>query len=928
MIKNNKWLTRAGWLVYWIWHLIFVIVAVVILLPYITLPIINSVRIGAAPFHYAVYTSVMVTIPFLSLIIVWWKFRKDITAALKLFYAVELPLLLLLLLRIAFFRDAPLPAQILLCNISLGVAAYFCMLLYRTIPETQPGKYIDLILSTIIALVGTYLGLLLGLQFLPILLSLCTGIWQAIMGFSWSSLWGFFTGMSFNPLIILYVLLFFSTALFFLTTPLVLLFLYLHQFTQRIRVTSCLPLVIVVLGVLIVEGVIFNIGSMQPQHKAFNLTQNEQKSTSEQEVLLSQVEIIREGLLNAYLASYRYVSTTGSSQSLKKHYAETLGSNSPIAGYGQALFNGLAAPFMYQGDGFDEDRTLASLRYQEFFDTPIEKGERNSILAAVKATWENEQNVAGLMNAASHYVLLKNQAIDIEEHGDMATITITQILENQTFQPQEVLFHFSLPDDAVITGLWMSDEMHLPEKFPHVVSPRGAAQSVYKSEVNRRIDPALLEQVGPVQYRLRAFPIPARVVEQGSRRNRYSDTFRDFSVSPALVRFQYMVSINADGKWPMPKILEKRNVFWNEKTVRSHNIALPESWLPIAITASDPARLSKHVVSVSDRQIVAVPRKEKNNNRSYSTSAVIIDGSFSMNTVQEQVEEQIHWLEENNLAFDLFFCQNTCQEIGGSDVQQLTYFGNSQLHNQLSQFIAKTSKSSKSYSSIYVLTDTGSYELTPEITEVFTVPKQPLWLVHLHEKIPYAYSDEVIDWINDSQGGIARTLDEATNRYWWNLRIGEESKLGSFMGVSTNYFWYLQDGLPSNPSEEVPFTALAASRLLQYTAANSNKTQLAELDQIHNIAKTYDIVSFFSSMLVLVEDRQREMLKEAEASEDRFDREIETGSEILGKPTDAFAVPGVPEPEEWALIIIVGCLLSIAYRKKIIKRCRTYSLFQ
>ena len=160
-MKNVKWLTRAGWSVYWIWHLVFIIVAIVILLPYITLPIINSVRIGAAPHHYAVYALAMVMIPFLSLIIVWWRFRKDIAAALKLFYAVELPLLLLLLLRVAFFRDVPFPAQLVLCNISFGIASYFCMLLYRTIPETQPGKYVDLILSCIIALVGTYLGLLL-----------------------------------------------------------------------------------------------------------------------------------------------------------------------------------------------------------------------------------------------------------------------------------------------------------------------------------------------------------------------------------------------------------------------------------------------------------------------------------------------------------------------------------------------------------------------------------------------------------------------------------------------------------------------------------------------------------------------------------------------------------------------------------------------
>ena len=72
-----KWLTRGGKIVYWLWHLIFVIVALTFVLPYITLPIINGVRIGSVPFHYAVYVSLMVLVPFLSLVIVWYRFREN-----------------------------------------------------------------------------------------------------------------------------------------------------------------------------------------------------------------------------------------------------------------------------------------------------------------------------------------------------------------------------------------------------------------------------------------------------------------------------------------------------------------------------------------------------------------------------------------------------------------------------------------------------------------------------------------------------------------------------------------------------------------------------------------------------------------------------------------------------------------------------------
>lgn len=69
-------------------------------------------------------------------------------------------------------------------------------------------------------------------------------------------------------------------------------------------------------------------------------------------------------------------------------------------------------------------------------------------------------------------------------------------------------------------------------------------------------------------------------------------------------------------------------------------------------------------------------------------------------------------------------------------------------------------------------------------------------------------------------------------------------------------------------------------------------------------------------MLVLVEERQRQLLKAAEQRKDRFAREVETGAESLSTPIDPFTVPGVPEPEEWALLLVVLTLLCIAYVRK------------
>jgi putative PEP-CTERM system integral membrane protein len=938
-MNKARWFVLGGMSIYWLWHVLFVIVALAILLPFVALPIINSAFNAAAPWHYAIYVSIMVALPFLSIGIVWWRFRANAVAALKLFYAVELPLMLLLLLRVTLFRDAPFAAQFLLLNISIAIAAYFGMLWYSSAVTTPSGKQLgrvlsnivlsNIALSTIVALVGVYLGLLLGIVFLPLALTLIVECWQGLINLSWATVAEFFRVVFDTPLIVIFVLLFFLTAVFFLVTPLLLIAFYLEQFYARLRKTPLPQLAVASLCVIVFETVIFSQSYQQSQLRAFELTESLPTDPIKRDQLLNEADTIREGLLSAYLAAYRYLSTTESSRSVKHSYQELLGEKSAIADFAQNLFNALASPFLYQGSTFNQDKTLAADRYQQFFDTPIEKAEKEHILSAVKATWENEQNEAGLMNAASHYVLLTDQSITVEEQGDLATISIVQVLENQTYQAQEIVFHFKLPEDAVVTGLWMSDDIQNPEKFRHVVSPRGAAQSVYKAEVRRRIDPALLEKVGPQQYRLRAFPIPARAVEQSHQRNRYSDAFKGFRVVPASVKFQYVVSIDKQGQWPMPTLLEKRNVYWNKQTKRSHATESIAHWLPETIATSEPNALLAHTTTMGTGFVQALPRDKQvptkmPAKRFERPMAVIIDGSYSMNQVQDSLQKQLSWLQQSSINYDIFFCQLRCTKTEINALSKQVFFGNSQLLEQLS---AWSTHEASNYASVFVLTDGGSYELSPDKDLPLRAPKQALWLIHLAQQLPYAYSDAVIDAVNDSGGGIAETITEAIDKFLWTQQVGQSLNHAKLIGVSKQYFWYwhknadninidMDADMDIDKNQSSPFSALAAARWINHLAAKNDKSDLDNLDHIHSIAKQNDIVSFYSSMLVLVEDRQRDLLAEAESKEDRFEREIETGEEGLGAPTDPFSVPAVPEPEEWALLIIVGCLLLIAYKRQ------------
>ncbi len=95
----------------------------------------------------------------------------------------------------------------------------------------------------------------------------------------------------------------------------------------------------------------------------------------------------------------------------------------------------------------------------------------------------------------------------------------------------------------------------------------------------------------------------------------------------------------------------------------------------------------------------------------------------------------------------------------------------------------------------------------------------------------------------------------------------------------------------------------------------ANLRALSTLDQLHAIATNQSIVTPFSSMLVLVNPRQEELLKQLEARGDRFDREVEEVGETL--PENNLSVTAVPEPHEWLLIGLAVAMLGwYAYEER------------
>ncbi|MEL6786316.1 MAG: PEP-CTERM sorting domain-containing protein, partial [Cyanobacteria bacterium J06607_15] len=142
--------------------------------------------------------------------------------------------------------------------------------------------------------------------------------------------------------------------------------------------------------------------------------------------------------------------------------------------------------------------------------------------------------------------------------------------------------------------------------------------------------------------------------------------------------------------------------------------------------------------------------------------------------------------------------------------------------------------------------------------------------------------------------------------------------------VVDGYSWTVSDksdsGIISEAKSDRGLKAIAARQLVSYLAQKGkNQLSLQELDAIHRVAKSHDVVTPYSSMIVLVNDDQREQLKAAEAKTDRFDREVETGTEQLDQPFNPFesnTVSGVPEPDVWLLLAIVSMALFWLWQKQ------------
>jgi putative PEP-CTERM system integral membrane protein len=927
-----------GWAygLFWSWNLIFLAFMFLGFAPQMLPEMITAVRSGTIPAAFLIYAVILTAIPAAAVVIGLTVLRRSPGRLLTLGYGAEGPLMLMLAIRFFVVREATPAVTLLLSIAGLGMATLLWQLLDHDIHARGPLlAHLRAIGLTLLLLIGLYTGVWIAFYTVPftvqgweIVTELLRNMWRTLTELEWRWM----------PLAILGTILAIYTATLFIAMPIAVPILYIRAWWRGVRTLVAgygRPRAIALIAVVLAAcAVLFVQTNRQPQHLAFALLETPPVTPDEAQALLDKQETIRAGLVNAYLAPVRYVSAVGEVRHVSDMYERALDMSPEQAVRVQQLYEGVARPVLYvpvnrpepglrvDNRALREEPIEAARLYQTFFDQSILDGERDTIVRAVRSTWSLNQAEAAWQAVDDREVHLTHQEITLTENGDWAQVELYEVYQNQTGQRQEVVYYFSLPESAVITGVWLGNSSDRDARFAYRVSPRGAAQAVYRNEVRRNLDPALVEQIGPRQYRLRAFPV------EPQRRHWDRDSNRSIiEEGPPLHMWLTWRVLASDNAYPLPRLAEKRSVYWDAASVRLVNgepmAAGEDTWLPVSVPVTSPVEPIAHRVDFpSGETVVARPVSggELSGPADDLRLAVVLDRSRSMAEHAADVKGALAGLAEvadSGEAVDVYLTSSKYRgedpsrvSLAELDPDNIMYYGGQNAAELLAQFDAL--HTGQDYEAIFVLTDGSGYELGATDIEV-PVLHAPVWMVHLGGNFPLGYDDATLEAIQASGGGVAGDIEEALTRL--TVALEAEQSISS-SDVVDGYEWLTVPAEAAETSDAVVvhaasdgFAAFAARRLILAAMHRQRSAldQLDTLDHLHAIAIEHSVVTPYSSMIVLVDQRQKNLLDQLEARGDRFQREYEEVGETI--PQDPFSVTGVPEPEEWLLLALAAAML-------------------
>jgi putative PEP-CTERM system integral membrane protein len=935
--------SARGWAygLFWSWNAIFLVFMGLGFAPLILPEMIDAVRTNSIPAAYLVLAAVLTAIPAAAVILGLTLLRRSPGKLFTLGYGVEGPLMLVLAIRFFIVRDVVPAVALLLVVAGLGMLTLLWQILDRNIEARGAlpthGRLVGL---TLLLIIGLYASAFIAFYAVPFAVALVGGIgdflvhmdlWRTLVELKWAMVPVFLVS-------ILGIILGVYTATLFVAMPIAVPILYARAWWQGVRAlmarygrlrAAALPAVVLAVCALLAVQT-----NQQPQHLAFALLKTPPASLAEAKALMGQEGAIRAGLLNAYLAPWRYISAVGEVRHVSELYKWTFHMSQAQAMSVERLYDTVARPVLYEpvnpppaGANADnralrEEPLEAAQLYRAFFDRPITEGEHDAVVQAARSTWSADQAQTAWQAVDDREVHLARQEITVAEKGDWAEVELYEVYQNRTQQRQEVVYYFSLPESAVVTGLWLGNSADRAERFAYVVAPRGAAQAVYRNEVRYNRDPALVEQIGPRQYRLRVFPVepPTWSWDKASGRSRPGE-------APALHMWLTWRVLARDNAWPLPHLAEKRNVYWDETSVRSVNGKLltgdAADWLPASLPAAAPIKPIAHRIDLPGGEtVIAQPVAAGDLAKPPAglRLAVVLDRSRSMADRAADVQAVLARLADagqSGAAVEVYLTASKYRgeapaRIGLASLDpHILYYGGQNAAELLAQFDAL--RAGEKYDAIFVLTDGSGFVLGDSSVKV-PVPDAPVWMVHLGGNLPLGYDDATLEAIQASGGGVAGDVVEALTRLAAALAGQGDAAAPD---IVDGYIWRTlpaekatdEGGMVAHAAGD-DFAGFAARRLVLATLQRQRGelTQLETLDRLQAIAVEHSIVTPYSSMLVLVNERQKTLLEMQEAQADRFQREGEAAGETV--PASPFNVTGVPEPGEWLLLGLAAAMLA------------------
>ncbi len=965
MQKTLTNLTRAGifeYALFWVWNAVFLGFMLLGFAPLFLPDLVLAAQANIIPFALVATALLLILIPIACVILGFTVLRRQPRALFALGYAVEGPLMLVVAFRLFVVREMTPVLAFIFVVTALGMLAFVWQLLDKKIDARGALlAHIRVIGLTLFALIALYASIWLAFYALPLGVLLVRGLFE----FLWH-LGDFFNGLllAFRefprnlvwiPFAVFGMLTMVFSATLFVLMPIAVPLLVLRAWWRAIRNPvarfGAPRVALVTTAIAALCAFLFFFFNQQPQSAAFALLKSIPANALQAQQIAAQENTIRAGLLNAYLAPQRYISSMGEVQHIRQLYQNAF--NLPQTNFVgvERAYETVASPLLYQPSGeavpnarandgalFRESNQAAKL-YENYFDETIYNGERETVLAALGSTWDIQRAQQMVQDAADREVHLNKQELNVVEHGDWADFELHEEYQNETGERQEVVYYITLPESAVITGVWLGNSENRAERAVYRVSPRGAAQQVYREQLVRNIDPALVEQIGPRQYRVRVFPVEPRTL--GHQNETFG--FRTAFVNPGPPLHFWMTwrVMAAENAWTLPYLAEKRNVYWDEKTARTLNgnvLAVnADAWLPETLPAASAIARTTHRFDLPNGESILAQPLDANTIPALPASArlaVIVDRSRSMQPRAQDVQNalaQFKTISERGNPVDVYLTASkfrgepeTRVTLDTLNPNALTYIGGQNPAELLQQF--GNLRGAENYDAIFVLTDGTGYALGANDSKPASV-NAALWFVHLGGKFPLGYDDATLQEIQSTGGGVTGNLQDALNRFAVALALKRGEPIANLPGDANaeyvdNYVWLTlptnegQTRFPEIASDE-NFAPFAARHLILTNVQRDRASlqQLNTLDELHALAKQYSIVSPYSSMIVLINEAQQQRLDDLEKQGDRFARE----QEQVGQTTSPFDVTAVPEPHEYVLMA-VGVLLFIWYARRTRRR--------